>query len=191
MGWKEELDRFLGDFEKETDRAAVILAAAKIDELLRLAIIGRLRPSTASRDDLLQPEGPIGSLRARIDIAFRLGLIDGAFVRALHLVRKIRNDFAHESSSASLASGAHSDRVRELALPWRNILEQLQAIPTPIPGVEVSTPRGQFAFMVGYILVRLNEVIKHGVELENLPHPLGIFMEPVVGKDKPEGAEQD
>ena len=50
--WKEEYDQFKSEFSKETDRAAVILAAAKIHELLRLAIIKRLTPSPTMLDDL-------------------------------------------------------------------------------------------------------------------------------------------
>jgi hypothetical protein len=176
MGWKEESKEFRNEFSKETDRAAVILSAAKIDELLRLAIIKRLFPSPTSRDDLLEPEEPLGTLRARIDIAYRLGLIDSAFARALHLIRKIRNDFAHESSGATLSSGAHADRVRELALPWRKIIEKANEA---LPELVSDTPRGQFEFMIGYILVRLNQLVKHGEQIPSLPHPLGIFMEPV------------
>ena len=176
MGWKEEYTQFKEEFKKETDRAAVILAAAKIDELLRLALIKRLAPSPTARDNLLEPEGSLGSFRARIDIAYRLNLIDSAFVRALHLVRKIRNDFAHESSGASLSSGSHADRVRELALPWRKIIEKMQELE---PLFAFDKPRGQFEFMIGYILVRLNQIVKHCEQVPQLQHPLGIFMEPV------------
>src|SRR5690606_38517493 len=38
--------------------------------------------------------------------------------RALHLIRRIRNSFAHEVSSVSLNSGAHKDRIRELVAPF-------------------------------------------------------------------------
>ena len=53
-------------------------------------------------------------------MAYRLGLISPGFARALHLVRRIRNDFAHEPYGSSLASGSHADRVRELVLPLRD-----------------------------------------------------------------------
>jgi hypothetical protein len=180
MGWKEEYKHFKDEFSKESDRAAVILAAAKIDELLRLAIIKRLAPSPTNRDDLLEPEGPLGTLRSRIDIAYRLNLIDSAFARALHLIRRIRNNFAHELSGASLSSGAHSDRVRELALPWQKIIEKIHELQ---PELEHNTVRSQFEFMVGYTLVRLNQIVKHCDQVSTLPHPLGIFMEPVKEPD--------
>src|SRR5438270_10281747 len=38
--------------------------------------------------------------------------------RALHLIRRIRNSFAHEVSGAKLDSGPHRDRIRELAAPF-------------------------------------------------------------------------
>jgi hypothetical protein len=51
-------------------------------------------------------------------MVFRLGLIDRQFARHLHLIRKIRNDFAHETKGASLDASPHRDRVRELASPY-------------------------------------------------------------------------
>jgi hypothetical protein len=179
MGWKEEHAAFQAEFGKESDRAAVILASAKVDELLRLAIVKRLLPSPTERDHMLEPEGPIGSSGARINLSYRLGLIDAAFARALHLLRRIRNDFAHESAGGRLDSGPHADRVRELALPWRTILEQVQELD---PG-KWDTPRKHFEFMVGYILVRLNHVVKHTDEIEPPPHPIGRFMERVKDPD--------
>jgi hypothetical protein len=40
--------------------------------------------------------------------------------RALHLIRKIRNVFAHETSGSTLNSGSHRDRVMELCRPALN-----------------------------------------------------------------------
>lgn len=56
---------------------------------------------------------------SKINFVYRFGLIDSDLARALHLVRRIRNSFAHEVSGCSLTSGAHSDRVRELARPLK------------------------------------------------------------------------
>lgn len=51
-------------------------------------------------------------------MCYRLGLISAEVTRALHLIRKIRNSFAHEVSGCKLDSGAHRDRIRELAAPF-------------------------------------------------------------------------
>ena len=49
--------------------------------------------------------------------------------RALHLVRRIRNSFAHELSGISLESGSHRDRIRELSAPFKSYADFDDAFP--------------------------------------------------------------
>ena len=114
----ESYKAFAAELSVENDRSAVILGAARLDIGLRHLLEHVLAPNTSTRDELLDNDGPLSSFSARIQMSFRLGLITADFVRALNLVRKIRNDFAHEASGASLTSGAHHDRVRELSRPF-------------------------------------------------------------------------
>jgi hypothetical protein len=106
---------FIKEFKDESDRAAVILGAAKLDILLYQLLKTSLRPSTSRSDELLDSDGPLATFNARIVFCHRLGLINDEFCRVLHLIRKIRNSFAHELGGISLDSGAHGDRIRELA----------------------------------------------------------------------------
>jgi len=110
--------KFSQEFEKESDRAAVILGAAKIDltiyEILRRFLVA----SPSANDELLDGDTPLATFSAKINILYRLGLVDADFARALHLIRRIRNAFAHELSGCQLESGAHRDRVRELYAPF-------------------------------------------------------------------------
>jgi hypothetical protein len=109
-------DEFVDQFKNESDRAAVILATAKIDYSLFQLISCFLIPNTTKKDELLDPDenGALSSLSARISLCYRLGIIDAEFTRALHLVRKIRNEFAHEVKDAKLDQPPHRDRIREL-----------------------------------------------------------------------------
>lgn len=109
-------DEFVDQFKNESDRAAVILATAKIDYSLFQLISCFLIPNTTKKDELLDPDenGALSSLSARISLCYRLGIIDAEFARALHLVRKIRNEFAHEVKDAKLDLPPHRDRIREL-----------------------------------------------------------------------------
>lgn len=116
-----EFRRFAKEFSEETDRAAVILGTAKLDILLYQILQRFLLPEASSTDELLDGDAPLSSLSSKIKMAYRLGLIDSEFARALHLVRRIRNSFAHELSGVSLDSGAHRDRVRELIAPFKAI----------------------------------------------------------------------
>jgi hypothetical protein len=115
----ELFNQWLKDFDSESDRAAVILGAAKLDLALRELLTKRFMPNPSGQDDLFDADKPISTLSARINVAYRLGLIDKPFAKSLHLVRKIRNEFAHEAVGANLAAGSHRDRVKELVTPFR------------------------------------------------------------------------
>jgi len=105
------------EFAKETDRACVIIAAARADSLLSQILAKHLIPNTASQDELLDSDRALGTFSARIQAVFRLGLMDANLTRALQLLRKMRNAFAHESSTANLDQAPHRDRVREIIAP--------------------------------------------------------------------------
>lgn len=109
-------DEFVNQFKSESDRSAVILVTAKIDYSLFQLISCFLIPSTTKKDELLDPDenGALSSFSARISLCYRLGLIDSEFAKALHLVRKIRNEFAHEVNDAKLDVSPHKERIREL-----------------------------------------------------------------------------
>jgi len=108
---------FVDEFKIDNDRAAVVLGAAKIDELL-YKILGKfLKPPAKKDEDFLDSDGPLGTFSARIHAVQRLGLLDDEFCRALHLIRKIRNGFAHVAEAASLNQDPHRPRVIALVAP--------------------------------------------------------------------------
>lgn len=112
--FREEFSEFAEEFKGESDRAAVILGAAKIDQLLGMILEKFLLPCPNSTDNLFANNGPLGTFSAKIDFSYRLGLVDASFARSIHLIRRIRNDFAHEVYGARLDSGSHKDRVKAL-----------------------------------------------------------------------------
>jgi hypothetical protein len=109
---------FVQEFKTPSDRAAVILGVARIDLCLYHLLQRVLRPNTSKSDELLEGDSPLSTLSARINVCYRMGLIDPEFARCLHLIRKTRNIFAHETSGSTLNSGSHRDRVRELVTPF-------------------------------------------------------------------------
>jgi hypothetical protein len=106
---------FVEEFRSESDRAAVILGVAKLDVVMYQIMQKALLPTPGSADELLDGDSPLGTFSAKINLLYRLGLIDAGFARSLHMVRKVRNAFAHEVSGCRLDSGSHGDRVKELA----------------------------------------------------------------------------
>jgi hypothetical protein len=123
---------FLLEFSAESDRAAVVLAAAKLDltlrELLEIAIL----PCTTRSDDLFDAMGPLSSFSAKIDLAYRLGLVDAELAHSLHTIRKLRNDFAHEPGTSRLNTPPHSDRVAHFLSVFEK-LDIYKSFPRELP----------------------------------------------------------
>lgn len=150
------LAAFIEDFKKESDRAAVIVGAAKLDLLLYQLLQRVLLPSTSAVDELLDGDAGVGTFHSRINLAHRLGLIDDYFARALNLVRKIRNAFAHEVSSTTLEGSSHRDRVRELVsplMPFEQFL-RFRGTWTGFSGASLD-----FRAALGLLVLRLDQLV--------------------------------
>ena len=111
------MDQFLG----ESDRAAVILGAAKIEYLLSQLLDKYLLPCPTSSDDLLDGDAPLSTFSAKIKLCHRLGLVDDHFAKLLNIFRKLRNGFAHEVTVGSLSAGSARDRVIAMAEPFADM----------------------------------------------------------------------
>jgi hypothetical protein len=146
---------FMKEFLPETDRAAVVLAAARVDFTLKDILQNSLVSSPAQSDDLFGRGGPIASFSAKIDLAHRLGLIDNTFAKALHLLRRMRNDFAHQPGGSTLQMSPNSDRLREFLHPFR-VLKEFVEFPRPGPPDSDKTPGSEFRAAVASILIRLD-----------------------------------
>lgn len=100
----EDSQRLFTVLNEETDVAAVLVGASYLDECLasmlhRFFVQGR----TAAR--LLDSiNGPLGSFRARADLAYVLGLLSKPAVVQLRLVGELRNLFAHSRLTLELSS---------------------------------------------------------------------------------------
>jgi len=161
----QELLNFVAEFENESQRAVVILGAAKLDTLLEALLIRVLVPSPSGRDELFDTDRPLSTFSAKIELAYRLGLISGALSRAMHLIRKIRNDFAHSASGASLDSGQHKDRVSSLVAPVIKF-QEFEEIKT---AVNKPATAGLFYTMLALVIGRLQTACHHATEINVKP----------------------
>ncbi len=118
-----EFEPFYEEFVTETDRAAVILGAAKIDDILSRILVARLVCAVDEKsDELLSANAPLGTMSARIDMVFRLGLISKDLRRFLHLIRKVRNTFAHDLEGCSFETPSVKCQTQELYAPYESRL---------------------------------------------------------------------
>lgn len=136
------------EFSKESDRASVILAVAMLDEALESLLRCHLVAIASSSDSLLDGAyAPISTFSARIDLSFRLGLISSRFSRDLHIVRRIRNEFAHNVTGCSFDDGAARNRVNELLRTSRVVEVHQKYRHIFAPGT-----KGDFQMVVSWLL---------------------------------------
>ena len=107
----DQIAEFLEEFQRETDRAAAVLAAAYLDSRLEALVREKCVGVPKFVEELLSGQGGLSSFSARISVAYAVGLISLKAAEDLHLVRRIRNDFAHQVHGLSFATPTIADRV--------------------------------------------------------------------------------
>jgi DNA-binding MltR family transcriptional regulator len=141
---------FLADFNKETERGTALAAAAMLDELLGRIIEAFLLPNKGSKALLDGFNAPLGTFSARIASSFALGLLSEVEYRECELIRKIRNEFAHQIKV--------SFRTEKIV----SLCAQLQLSAKSYADVHVDT-RGQFTTAAISLILNLT----------NRPHYVG------------------
>ncbi|MCI5057566.1 MAG: hypothetical protein MRY83_15740 [Flavobacteriales bacterium] len=117
IGSKESHDKLKSlekEFKSESDRALAILGASAIDHSLGELLERTLIKVSKNQEKLLTSDGPLSSFSSRIEICYRLGIISIKLRNSLHLIRKIRNDFAHNIVSHKLSGKGTSDKIMTL-----------------------------------------------------------------------------
>lgn len=114
---------------QESERGSAIVTAALMDNALKELLQAKLVPSPTKKDTLFDGfYSPLGNFSAKIDFAYRIGTIGQNMKSSLHLIRKIRNDFAHSTLNISFESASVQDRIKELFTLNRDLLEASSCI---------------------------------------------------------------
>jgi hypothetical protein len=98
---------------EERGRGAVLVGVARVDAALESLLQAVLLPAAGATDTFFQPDRPLGSFGARITLAARLGLIEPPVAQALQTLRRVRNAFAHSTTTATLSDSGHADRLAQ------------------------------------------------------------------------------
>lgn len=118
--------KFNEQLKAESNRGAVIVGAALIDESLEQLLKARLAPHKGKEDELFDiPYAPLSTLSAKIDFAYRVGIIRASVKSTCHLLRKVRNDFAHSSGNLDFNSPKVQGRIRELFKLNKDLIDAL------------------------------------------------------------------
>lgn len=122
----------LSQIANESPRGMVLVAAAELDRLLLELMKAFLRPGAGQNALLSEGNAPLATFSGKIAAAHALNLITDQEFRELGIIRRIRNDFAHEAD-VSFESQTIKNRIRELS--------QYRASDDPIESFEASVSR--------------------------------------------------
>lgn len=110
------------EIESQTDRGAAIVGVAWVEEELLAAIESLLEKDKAAWDRLFRKSGPLSSLSAKIDLARLLGMVSKVVAADLHILREVRNEFAHsvlDKDKSMLSFG--TARIKDKCLALRSV----------------------------------------------------------------------
>lgn len=103
--------KYLELISSESDRGAVLVAASLLEAGLEDAIKKKLISVKSNKDPLFDGNSPFGTFSAKIELAYRVGVIRSDTKEMLNLFRKIRNIFAHEINICNLEEQSIKDRL--------------------------------------------------------------------------------
>lgn len=120
---------FIEQTSEESDRGSVLVAVSILDDILTQLLKAKLVPTLEQNDELFDGAyAPFSSFSAKIDLAYRVALIKPNVRRSCHILRKIRNDFAHATEVKGFTHSATQDRIRELFKLNNNLVEVLEKV---------------------------------------------------------------
>lgn len=136
---------YLTVMRAESDRGAVLVAAAYIDDALEDLLVAYFVDDEKAIERLLTYPGPCSTLAARCDLAYCLGLVGKDVHTDIRTIIKIRNEFAH------MRTGASFDR-KEVAARCNDLTQSMRRAGTKMVGVK---PRNLFPISAGSIILAL------------------------------------
>ena len=94
----------LKELPKQRDRGAAIIATSILEDHLILAILSRMHRDADAEGRMFKGYGPLNTLASRIDLGLLLGIYPRRHWEILHIIRNIRNEFAHNMQPTSFRS---------------------------------------------------------------------------------------
>ena len=116
----EDVQAFRAALTKETDRGCALFASSYLDKGLSDLLYCALAADKKIENDLFEGNAPLASFSARIKMAFYLGKISKVERRDLDLIRKIRNEFAHNADAIDFYEGKIKNQCAELSFSYHN-----------------------------------------------------------------------
>lgn len=106
---------YLEVLNKESPRGKVLVSAGFLEQQLKEVLLAFMLQNAQAEELLEGANAPLGTFSSRTNTAFVLGLITDREHHDLTLIRRIRNDFAHDIHT-SFETRSVIDRCKELLL---------------------------------------------------------------------------
>lgn len=123
-----DIEREFGTLAHESDAAKVVLSFSYLTSLFeRLYLLNFVNAATGRlHKEIFEGTGPLATSSARFVIAFALGWIREDLYKDVTLLRKIRNEFAHDHTRRQISMKGVSDRVNALSAREKPIIDILR-----------------------------------------------------------------
>jgi DNA-binding MltR family transcriptional regulator len=157
------------ELDKESDRSLVIVAAALLDEALKQCVEKRMLP--AKKKELCIFSGgnaPLSTFSSRINFCCQIGIISSALQRDLHIIRKLRNDFAHDPFDLSFENNSVKNRIAELD----SVSDYKETNPEARSNIGSPGARNDLIFAVSWRLYSITESLN---EISAVKEPIPEF----------------
>jgi hypothetical protein len=115
------------ELHAESDRAAVVLSSAILDDALTYRLINAfsVKPTDDEIDYIFRFEGPLGSFSSKIEIAYLFGCIDDNTRSQLNDIREMRNACAHTKQIISFELPELANVAKRLFHPRGLVVSKL------------------------------------------------------------------
>ena len=129
----EDVSKSLGQMQRMSEMAWAMIVVLSLDEALKDLLEAFFIDDEKAANHMLNRQG-LSEFRA-IELAFLLGLISARERKLLHLIRNIRNQFAHKVNLVSLSQVSFSqsaikkmclelDEIKIMRVDWTHDLSE-------------------------------------------------------------------
>lgn len=111
----KSLNRFLGVIGEQDDRAMVLSLATFIEDTLGRLLLAYFRNCKVTKELIEGFSAPLGTLGTRLKAVYAFGLVTEDQYRDLEVLRRVRNQFAHNWDGVSLERNDIQSLVGQLS----------------------------------------------------------------------------
>lgn len=168
-----ELFALISEFIRDSDRSAVIVGSSQVDIYLeRILKLVFIEPAKPNADNLFNVERPLSTFSAKIDLAYRLGILSDELAANIHLLRGLRNDAAHDALPFKISNLLTNNKLSKLLENYDAYEEELDGICLDMLANHNASPEGlKVRSIIIMILMRLEDTLH---EFVRLPRPVDI-----------------